>query len=321
MLAVTLLLGCAGAGADPQPEDRPEAEGAGCTDRWEDLGQPLLLTWCAPCHSSQLAEGLRYAAPVGVDLETLAGVHTWGERVAARVADGTMPPGGGVPEADSARLLAWLECGAPGEEAPLAVSGAASLDYTALALDERAAASDVEGATLAVHSAPQTWGGLDWSVEHWQQDDTQAALLARDRFDADGVLIFTDTWDPPLRLWDGSEDSWTVHTTRVRVGEGAGAAEEVWTVEVSREVLADPRLLADSGDQVEAWTEDGDGVGLLVHPTLGYIQRWHVGGRFVDPEATRADLANSGGGEVAAGSGVPFWQEGGWGARLILSGG
>lgn len=320
-----LLLWLASCRPDPAPpvaEDRardtaPDSAPAVCADDWARFGQPLMLTWCAPCHSSRLEEAQRYGAPVGVDLETLAGVHTWSARIAARVQEGTMPPGGGMDEADVARLVAWLGCGAAGEEAPLPEVVGELARYEGWELDERAADPEVEGATLAVVTAPVLWGGQPWSVEHWDQDSTPAALVGRDRYDEDGQLVYADRWDPPLPLWDPAGGTWTVLSTRTRSGEGAAVAEEAWTVTVSEHTLNDPRLLSDTVLWVEAGTPEGDSIGLMVDPALGYVLRWYGGGRFTDPGVDWVELSNSGGGEAPVGSGLPFWEVSGWGARMI----
>lgn len=82
-------------------------------------------THCAGCHSSLLPDGMREGAPLGVDLDTYAGVVAWVDRVEARaIGDApTMPPGGG-PAEDERRLLAeWLQCGVWPDHNALAEEG------------------------------------------------------------------------------------------------------------------------------------------------------------------------------------------------------
>lgn len=80
-----------------------------------NFGMPFLLTWCAGCHSAQLDADERGGAPVGIDLDTVAGAKEHLLRTYARSTGdtATMPPAGG-PTAEERELLAdWLACGAP----------------------------------------------------------------------------------------------------------------------------------------------------------------------------------------------------------------
>ena len=77
-----------------------------------NFGKGLMGRHCTGCHSSLLPEGQRNLAPVGVDLDTWAGVVQWGPRIEARsVGDApTMPPGGGPTAQERAMLAEWLQC-------------------------------------------------------------------------------------------------------------------------------------------------------------------------------------------------------------------
>lgn len=77
---------------------------------WDGWGDGFFATYCRSCHAVGAPD--RFGAPEGVDFDTEADVSEWKARVQARVLDaGTMPLGGGVPEADLAALDAFLRCG------------------------------------------------------------------------------------------------------------------------------------------------------------------------------------------------------------------
>ena len=62
-----VLAGCVGtAPADAPPE--PD-----CDVSWEGFTEPLIKTWCEPCHSSTVPEDERRGAPLGVDFDTWEG--------------------------------------------------------------------------------------------------------------------------------------------------------------------------------------------------------------------------------------------------------
>ena len=118
LLLLTSPWGC----SDRQPlatTDTGQTES--CAEDWWSTGQPLMLDFCAGCHSSQLSDSLRFGAPDGVDLETLEGALQHTDRIRARVLeDGDMPPGGGMNTEQLERLSAWLACSAQ-ESNPLPV--------------------------------------------------------------------------------------------------------------------------------------------------------------------------------------------------------
>ncbi len=77
---------------------------------WESWGAGFFTSYCRTCHSAASPE--RYGAPPALDYDTLAQVRAGAEAIRRRtVVDQTMPVGGGVPEAELARLDRFLECG------------------------------------------------------------------------------------------------------------------------------------------------------------------------------------------------------------------
>jgi len=102
---------------DPLP---PECADSLAT--WETVGQPLMLTWCTPCHSQGVPDGLRQDAPVGIDFDTYDQTVMWAARIQSRAVDLVdMPPSGGVPVDELELLDEWIRCGTPGSGGPLPV--------------------------------------------------------------------------------------------------------------------------------------------------------------------------------------------------------
>ncbi len=89
---------------------------------WVTVGEPILRTWCTPCHSDNLPPELRQGAPEGIDFDTYELTLPWAARIKARVLDSAdMPPSGGVPPADREAIGEWVDCGAPGVIEPVEV--------------------------------------------------------------------------------------------------------------------------------------------------------------------------------------------------------
>jgi hypothetical protein len=111
-LALALLAGCDGEA--PPPAAIP------CEDvGWDGLAEPVLTTWCTPCHAATVPEEDRRGAPLGVDFDTWAGAAMWADRIAVRAAPGgAMPPAGGMTDDERERLIRWAECGAEGSATP-----------------------------------------------------------------------------------------------------------------------------------------------------------------------------------------------------------
>lgn len=88
-------------------QEEPAACDPGTT--WEGFGQGFFVEYCQGCHASTAPD--RFGAPADVTFDDEADVTTWRDRALARLQADTMPPGGGVPEDDLARITAWLACG------------------------------------------------------------------------------------------------------------------------------------------------------------------------------------------------------------------
>ena len=104
-----LLLGCKG----------DEEQLLECPDEsfvtYENFGEPFMLTWCTPCHSSHLVtEEERQGAPSGVNLDSYDDVLDESAHIQLFVLDtDVMPPAGGPEEDDLDLLAEWIACGMP----------------------------------------------------------------------------------------------------------------------------------------------------------------------------------------------------------------
>lgn len=120
LLACALALGCDGDEGELDSASEAESEDGGelrCdeapTVTYDTFGRGFLSTYCDGCHGSAVDN--RQNAPVDVVFDTREGAQDWADRILARTVppDGsepTMPPVGGVTEADRERVEVWLSC-------------------------------------------------------------------------------------------------------------------------------------------------------------------------------------------------------------------
>ncbi|MFT4979197.1 MAG: hypothetical protein ACI8S6_005107 [Myxococcota bacterium] len=245
MLTVLLLLSC-----KPDPDPAVTAEEPSSCGSWSSVGQPLMLTWCAACHSSTSEGTSRHGAPVGVDLETLSGVQTHLDRVRVRaVEQQDMPSGGGLSEADLVRLQAWLSCGAPGEEAPFPAVGSAPDD-------------DLSSGDVDVRVSPGKGAGVRVIL---RELSGQAVMQESFLVDGGGVYFSSYTltgelgagrsvrFNTPLPLTEEGEWSGVVEVNR-----DGDRADEEWTVYRDDTLLVDGRGEDPEAAAVVALSADGE---------------------------------------------------------------
>jgi uncharacterized membrane protein len=82
---------------------------------YENFGDPFLLTWCTPCHSSYLTTVEdRQEAPLGVNFNTYEDVLEHADFIKILTIDTeAMPPAGGPSAEDRTLLEEWIACGLP----------------------------------------------------------------------------------------------------------------------------------------------------------------------------------------------------------------
>lgn len=256
------------------PSDTGEAtvlveEETRCVD-YAVEAQPFLLNYCTSCHSPYATD--RKGAPEGVDLLGLEDVRTHADRVVARVADGTMPPGGGPHEHEVEALLQWVDCGLPGQDTPLQPgTEVAPADATTLDVTASVASDFPEGLTVRHRDA------IDRLTEQFLVQGGDAWLVSW----SDGRR--TVTYDPPLQIWsyqgtwqqevyaliEESDSSWTelqswTATREAITGDGrdlSGDAVQVW-------------LVSDAGDE-HLWRVSSD-FGLLGRELVDDSGMWLI---------------------------------------------
>lgn len=113
VMSLGLALGCGSKAADTGTDAASECKSVPWN--WQNTGEPFMRTWCTSCHHSDLNQGERQGAPVGIDLVTHDDFLMWAERVDVRVWADTlpMPPAGGPTEDELEILAEWMDCGAP----------------------------------------------------------------------------------------------------------------------------------------------------------------------------------------------------------------
>jgi hypothetical protein len=92
------------------------------TDSWvryDNFAEPLVSTWCLPCHSSTLPEALRQGAPVGMNFDSYDGIVQWSDRMLDRMSiRADMPPKAGPSPDERALFAEWIACGLPAPPEP-----------------------------------------------------------------------------------------------------------------------------------------------------------------------------------------------------------
>jgi hypothetical protein len=257
LLPLLLCLGCGRDDVTPPRDDVRDdsAPPEGCDGlTWSHDGLPEMLTWCAACHSSLIQPEDRAGAPIGVDLESVAGVRAHLDRVILRIEAGDMPPAGGVPEAKRARLLQWLRCGAPGDELVWPTTTPAEAPEESWDQEEAVVAGDeaeqVEdrGRAPRLDRRPRLHRGLDRHprLKHrWSRVRSGTPP-------APGVSRIS--FEPPLTLWRADQTDWSilVLSGSQRMRQASQALEEEWTVSLGPALSVDPRSLAPNPEAIIA---------------------------------------------------------------------
>jgi len=164
LCAVALLAACNG-DDDSDGGPGPDTTDSGPVATWDDcetsalrydtFAQPLLATWCTPCHASNLEPDERSGAPVGLDFDSYDNVVAVANLIASSIEDERMPPVGGLSQDERDAFVAWVECGTPRGEAtePVPQMCDAPVTVTAGELDCTDAAQ-AQGVTVSGDLAP-----------------------------------------------------------------------------------------------------------------------------------------------------------------------
>ena len=298
-LLLLLCLGCGRDDVDPPKDNTPDdsAPAEGCDGlTWANDGLPEMLTWCASCHSSLINPEDRAGAPVGVDLESVAGVRAHLDRVILRIEAGDMPPAGGVPEAKRAKLLQWLRCGAPGEEVVWPTTTPAEAPEESWDQEEAVVAGD-ESDQVVIEAARLGWtDGLAFT-EVWSVTPEAASLVSREVWDQSGAWVQRVTFEPPLTLWRADQTDWSIVVTRLTEDvTGLTELEEEWTVGIGPAIDVDPRSLEASPEAIVALSTSGELLELHLGGQGQLIRRVYSGAFAV--EGDELDMTHLGNTEL-----------------------
>ena len=201
-----------------------------CSTAQEQDAQALIHTYCTACHSSSLAENLRYGAPMAVDLDTMAGVHQWRERSAVRVWESKdMPPGGGISDEDRELLHQWFSCGAPGEEVVIPEIHAISYDHPShIVVTTVNEFPSLENALLLRREVD--FGGSDmnrvgvFSEELYYAEGSYAYLMGYIFYTYHGHVLRKVGFEPALPIFRPYDD-WDIDVV-MTIEEPSGVREE-----------------------------------------------------------------------------------------------
>jgi len=300
-LLIAFLLAC----TTPLPieETGGETPLGDCSSTWEASGQPFVLDYCTGCHSSHLSGEARRGAPGGVDLDTVEGVRSHADRVAARVTDGTMPPGGGPGAEELTALRDWLDCGAPGKPAQLPWT-----EFTN------------EGEAWAVIAWPRISSDFPEGIVLYRESDDGGALLLAEWYLVDEDEAWLTAWederrsvtyDPPLPIWR-SEASWTSTTTAtVTRGDEQWNEEQTWTA-TRGFAEVDPRVPDPDAVQIHLVEDKGDEHLWQLSSTKGTVSRF-----LTDESGTWWTQQAAGDFGTAYGEGFPLLEGELWAERVL----
>lgn len=227
-----------------------------CTEDWWSTGQPLMLDFCAGCHSSQLSGSLRFGAPDGVDLETLEGALQHTARIRARVLeDGDMPPGGGMNTEQLERLSAWLACSAQ-ESNPLPVIP--SNQAFALPNEFTVTVTDQDGWRVLTRTVPT---GELWSEEYFVIEGSSVwfggyTIFSEDLFGVTRAVLFEPML--PLASSQGGEDRSLTVSAEVEEDGVVTTEEQTWSITTGSATLLDGRSSDQDPDEVVMTSETGE---------------------------------------------------------------
>ena len=287
LLPLLLGLGCGRDDVTPPRDDVGDdsAPAEACDGlTWSNDGLPEMLTWCASCHSSLIQPEDRAGAPIGVDLESVAGVRAHLDRVILRIEAGDMPPAGGVPEAKRARLLQWLNCGAPGDELVWPTTTPAEAPEESWDQEEAVVAGD-EPDQVVIEAARLGWtDGLAFT-EVWSVTPAEASLVSREVWDSSGVWVSRISFEPPLTLWRADQTEWSIVLERLTEDvTGLTGVEEEWTVSLGPALSVDPRSLEANPEAIIALSSAGELLELHLGGQGQLIRRVYSGPFAVEGE-------------------------------------
>ena len=222
-----------------------------------------------------------------------------------------MPPGGGAPAEQTARVLDWLACGAPGSDNPLPLGQEAprgdAVELGVYAEDDGMELLVVRQVELGTRDF-----GSTWSTERYTVSGENAWWHGYTLFGADGTVLRSVSLYPEVSLTGPG----TVQV-EADVEEDGMTWTEDWSVSLSQSEDAAPldgrevtwdftEVLVLAGEEEHGWHLSAD---------RGMVARWMI----LDDE--RSWTALQIGEAFFAGEGFPLSSEGRWLERIVAPGG
>lgn len=74
-----------------------------------------ITTWskCTACHSTTITGAARMPGTEGINFDDYASAMTHAQKAMDEVAEGAMPPGGGLSDAEKDQIINWASCDTP----------------------------------------------------------------------------------------------------------------------------------------------------------------------------------------------------------------
>ena len=261
---------------------------------WDTWGAGFFASYCRSCHSASTPD--RRGAPLGVDFDTEAQVYALRHDIERSVlTDGTMPRGGGVPDAELERLRTYLACGDGSDM------------YVAPVLSPVATIAEVEADLERVLNQGVL---LPFDLHRWFEgvlDDADGAAPGCPRRnrgaedEADWTLFWSGTCASPARDVAGDAIAY------VDIGRGEDTRIDVWDLfSLTGTDLATGGGIVAGGNTAFSW--------FVTSGAAQFTAFW--GGRYHDPGSAGPFAA-----EQSAGLTIEGWYGGRDGLIGTVSGG
>ncbi len=267
------IVACADPAKAPTSASPDDSADTGPCGTWRTVGQPFTLTYCTGCHAAGREGEARHGATVDVDFDALASVQEHAAAITANASEGgPMPPGGGPTTAERARMLAWLACGAPGDEATLPHWDAPGAGVAEIWESRVTNEAD----TLRVE---RTVDGEVKEREWYRVSRDTAAFLRWEHYDTDGNVFRGESWNPPLPIWTASGGGAVIATTATLTEDGGTTTrEEEWVISQGNAVDVDARAQDQSPQESVAVEAGGEAWGWQYSDEAGPVASWHTRG-------------------------------------------
>ena len=237
-----------------------------CDDRitYATVAEPFLRNYCTGCHASKLETGNRFGAPASVNLDTYADAKQWAVRSYVRAVHfQTMPPSGGISDAERLRFKQWALCGAKGSETSTPEfesesRGTSRLIFSSFGPYENGYIlyrniednDSIDPDNTLTRMEYYAFDGLESVFEGYEEWDTNGRQVSAVSFEP-GLPMGLDNWQESLDVLvhiEMGEDAWTEEQSWIGVQE----YQSLWELDV-HERDTNPLLVHWWNAQGEEW--------------------------------------------------------------------